>query len=179
MSNSKPCNMHYNNTGILQTFFNPVRAQHTTDTALVQFHALLLFYYFLSIRAPYIYFSVFSICPSLSMLHHLMSVHPSITLSLYFTPFRGCTVPFPPWIWSAPWHHPPLSVSAGITFFASYLMSQWCNYRCRHFRNTIGYLGHFTAYSVLCSRLAWDQGGKTNTSGIHRLPKDCDSQLMY
>lgn len=32
-----------------------------------------------------------SICPSLSMLHHLTSLRPSITLSLSFTPFHSCT----------------------------------------------------------------------------------------
>lgn len=91
MSNSKPCNMHYNNTGILQTFFNPACAEHTTDTTPAQFYSLPLCYYFPSIRAPSI---CLSICPSLSMLLHLMSMYPSITLSLHFTPFHCCTALF-------------------------------------------------------------------------------------
>lgn len=148
MSNSKPCNMHYNNKGILQTFFNLARAEQATDTTPVRFHALLLCYYFLSIHTPSIRCSFLTICPSLSMLHHLMSMHPSITLSLsfsisslhsLFSSLASICLLTPPSC---------LSVSAGITFFASYLMSRWCNYRRRHFRNQIGFLGHFTAIFV-------------------------------
>lgn len=81
MSNSKPCYMHYNNKGILQTFFNLARAKPTTP---VHFYALLLCYDFLSIHIPSSCCFLLSNCPSLSMLHHLTSMHPSITLSLSF-----------------------------------------------------------------------------------------------
>ena len=62
-----------------------------------------------------------------------------------------------------------LSVCAGNTFRASYLMSWWCNYTCRPFRNKIGFSGHFPAVSLFCCVLAWVQGGKEKTSGINRL----------
>lgn len=120
MSNSKPCNMHYNNKGILQTFFNLVRTEQATDTTPVRFHALLLCYYFLSVHTPSICCSFLSICPSLSMLHHLMSMHPSIILSLSFTPFHRCTVSFPPWLQSACWHHPPVCLSVCLSLQRSH-----------------------------------------------------------
>lgn len=173
MSNSKPCNMHYNNTGILQTFFNPVHAQHTTDTALVQFHALLLFYCFLSIRAPYIYFSVSSICPSLSMLHHLMSVHPSITLSLYFTPFRGCTVPFPPWIRPSPvclCRDHILCLIFNVTMMQLQLPAfPQHNWLLGSFHSL------FCSLQQACMRSGWEKKYEWNS----QIACDCDSQLMY
>lgn len=92
MSNSKPCNMHYNNKGILETFFNIAHAEEPTGTTPVHFP-----------------FSVITFLPSA---HHLPAlpfsrpVHhcpcdiiwfPSITLSPSFTLFRCYTVSFPFW----------------------------------------------------------------------------------
>lgn len=142
MSNSKPCNMHYNNKGILQTYFNLAARQtgdwHDSRSLLRSPPSVITF-------PPSTHF--LAVCPSLSTSRHWMSTRPSITISLPFTPFHCRHGDF----FSSPalicLLTPPScqSVSAGLTSLASYLMSQWCNYRSRHFRNQIGFLGHFTA----------------------------------
>lgn len=84
MPNSKPCNMRYNNEGILQTFFNLARIEQATDTTPVHFHALLLCYYFLPTQTPSICLSFLSICPLLSMFTPFdvfATIHHSFTLS--------------------------------------------------------------------------------------------------
>lgn len=73
-------------------------AEQATDTTPDHFHALLLCYYFPSIQTPSLCCSLLSICPLLSMLHRLTSLHPSITLSLSFTSFHCCTVSSPLWL---------------------------------------------------------------------------------
>lgn len=131
------------------------RAEQATDTTPVHFHAL----------------------PML-----LLSLHPHTTPLPFFPLHLSITVDGTPFDVYAPIHQPftlfhsislphslfsslaliclltppsRLSVPAGITFFASYLMSWWCNYRSGHFRNQTGFLGHFTAIFVFCCRLAW------------------------
>lgn len=117
MSNGKPCNMHHNNKGILHTSFNL-----QSSRSLPRFPPLLLLF-----------------------------LYPYTTYLLFFPLHLSITVHVTPFDVYAPIHHPFIlfysisslqslfvsgclltppscqSVSAGFTFFASYLMPQWCN----------------------------------------------------
>lgn len=68
------------------------RAEQASDTTPVHFHALLLGYYSPAVRS--LRCTSPSICPSLSMLHRLMSTHPSITTSTPFHCQNSCLLLF-------------------------------------------------------------------------------------
>ena len=83
MSNSKPCNMHYNNKGILQTYFNLTarRTGYWHDSRSLPRSPLSVITF-----PPSTHF--LAVCPSLSTSRHWMSTRPSITISLPFTPLH-------------------------------------------------------------------------------------------
>lgn len=129
--------------------------------------------------------SVSAFCPCI---HHLSAVLPSASVHHCpcYTIKCPCThpSPFPSLFHSISLLHgllcslaiiclltPPSclsvcsSVSAGITFFASYLMSWWCNYSSKAFPQQNWCLGSFHSYFCFCCMFL----GETKTSGFSQV----------